>query len=53
MSTQSHILLPTNTGRTKASEHCEIRVRLWVRGVKQELQNLSISENPKAPFHPV
>lgn len=35
----------------KQSEHFEIKVGLWVYGVKQELQHLNIM-NHKPHFHP-
>ena len=53
MKAQTSILLPTNKRRPRQSEHREIRVGLWVCGAKQELQDQSISENPKPPFDPV
>lgn len=36
----------------KQSGHFEIRVGLWVHGVKQELQGLNIMENHNPHFRP-
>ena len=36
----------------RQSEHFEVRVGLYVSGVKQELQDLSIMGNTKPPFYP-
>ena len=45
-------LLTTNKGRTDVMwyEHFQIRVGLWVNS-GGELQDLSITENPRPPFH--